>query len=103
VTFEALHAVDPINHGPLRGNGLGAFFGWPTSPETESLRDAWFDVSGLAEQRKICADIQRTAWNQVPYIPLAHWLVADSVDPEQPFRPIAITDSGDPDHAVHYA
>jgi hypothetical protein len=28
---------------------------------------------------------------------------AHSVDPDQPFRPIAITDSGDPDHAVHYA
>jgi hypothetical protein len=29
--------------------------------------------------------------------------VADSADPDQPFRPIAITDSGDPDHAAHYA
>jgi hypothetical protein len=28
---------------------------------------------------------------------------AHSADPDQPFRPIAITDSGDPDHAVHYA
>jgi hypothetical protein len=30
-------------------------------------------------------------------------LTAYSADPDQPFRPIAITDSGDPDHAVHYA
>jgi hypothetical protein len=30
-------------------------------------------------------------------------LGAHSADPDQPFRPIAITDSGDPDHAVHYA
>jgi len=29
--------------------------------------------------------------------------IADSADPDQPFRPIAITDSGDPDHVVHYA
>ncbi len=28
---------------------------------------------------------------------------ADSADPDQPFRPIVITDSGDPDHAVHPA
>jgi hypothetical protein len=28
---------------------------------------------------------------------------ADSADPDHPFRPIAITDSGNPDHAVHYA
>jgi hypothetical protein len=30
-------------------------------------------------------------------------LRAHSVDPDQPFRPIAITDSGDPDHTVHLA
>jgi plasmid replication initiation protein len=28
---------------------------------------------------------------------------AHSADPDQPFRPIVITDSGDPDHAVHPA
>jgi hypothetical protein len=28
---------------------------------------------------------------------------AHSADPDQPFRPILITDSGDPDHAVHCA
>jgi hypothetical protein len=30
-------------------------------------------------------------------------LCAHSADPDQPFRPIAITDSGDLDHAVHPA
>jgi hypothetical protein len=29
--------------------------------------------------------------------------IAYSVDPDQPFRPIVITDSGDRDHVVHYA
>jgi len=29
--------------------------------------------------------------------------VAHSADPDQPFRPIVITDSGDLDHAVHLA
>jgi hypothetical protein len=28
---------------------------------------------------------------------------AQSVDPDQPFRPIVITNSGDPDHGVHLA
>jgi len=28
---------------------------------------------------------------------------AHSVDPDQPFRPIVITNSGDPDHGVHLA
>jgi len=34
---------------------------------------------------------------------IALHMAAHSADPDQPFRPIAITDSGDPDHAVHYA
>jgi hypothetical protein len=29
--------------------------------------------------------------------------IADSADPDQPFRPILITDSGDRDHVVLYA
>jgi hypothetical protein len=37
------------------------------------------------------------------YGPIFDGGLAHSVDPDQPFRPIAITDSGDPDHAVHYA
>jgi hypothetical protein len=28
---------------------------------------------------------------------------AYSADPDQPFRAIVITESGDPDHAVHHA
>jgi hypothetical protein len=38
-----------------------------------------------------------------PPIPALDWSGAYSVDPDQPFRPIVITDSGDPDHGVHYA
>jgi cytochrome c2 len=34
---------------------------------------------------------------------IAYLETAHSADPDQPFRPIAITDSGDPDHAVHDA
>jgi hypothetical protein len=30
-------------------------------------------------------------------------MIAYSVDPDQPFQPIVITDSGDPDHGVHPA
>jgi mercuric ion transport protein len=35
--------------------------------------------------------------------PAVRGLTAYSIDPDQPFRPIVITDSGDPDHGVHPA
>jgi peptide/nickel transport system substrate-binding protein len=70
IIFEGLGAVDPASHGPLRGNGLAAFPGWPTSPELESLRDHWFAAPDMASQREICRDMQRVAWEQIPYMPL---------------------------------
>jgi peptide/nickel transport system substrate-binding protein len=36
----------------------------------EKLRDAWFDAPDLAAQKKICDDIQRLAFADVPFIPL---------------------------------
>jgi hypothetical protein len=30
----------PANHLPLRGNGKGAWFGWPDDPKIEELRDS---------------------------------------------------------------
>jgi peptide/nickel transport system substrate-binding protein len=66
-------AVDfftPATHYMLRGNGENAYFGWPTSPRLEELRDAWVDAPDLAGQKKIAAEIQAQAFIDVPYIPL---------------------------------
>ena len=73
VTFDGLGAADPSNHLPLRGNGPGGFFGWPTSPELEDLRDQWFLATDEAAQRRICQDMQRIALDQIPFMPLGHW------------------------------
>ncbi len=60
----------PASHPQLRGNGLQAPPGWPTSPGIEALRDAWFDASDLNTQKRIAADIQTQAFLDVPYYPL---------------------------------
>lgn len=62
--------LDPASHLLLRGNGKAAQFGWPTSAKTEALRDAWFDARSPAEQKKIAEQLQRQAFEDVPYIPL---------------------------------
>jgi peptide/nickel transport system substrate-binding protein len=46
--FSSVDLVDPAAHFPLRGNGTNAWFGWPTIPRLEELRDAWFEASDLA-------------------------------------------------------
>jgi peptide/nickel transport system substrate-binding protein len=61
---------DPAGHLGIRGNGKDAWFGWPTMPKIEELRSAWFDAPDMAEQKRICAEIERQFWVDVPYIPL---------------------------------
>lgn len=65
---------DPISHLALRGNGLSAWPGWPTSPELERLRDGWVAAQTMEARRTIAGQIQRQAWQDVPYIPLGRWV-----------------------------
>jgi peptide/nickel transport system substrate-binding protein len=82
ITFDGLSAADPSSHQAIRGNGAKAFFGWPTSPELETLRDQWFLAEDQSSQKKICAEMPRIAWRQIPFMPLGHW-----------FAPMAIRDN----------
>ncbi|WP_376100467.1 ABC transporter substrate-binding protein [Roseomonas sp. CCTCC AB2023176] len=69
-SFSSFDFVDPSAHFPLRGNGAGAWPGWPTMPALETLRDEWFLAPNLAEQKRIAEQIQRVAMEEVPYIPV---------------------------------
>ncbi len=74
-TYEGLSVATPASHFPIRGNGFDGWFGWPTSPRIEALRDAWFDAPDLAAQQKICQQIQLLVWQEVPYIPVGQWFI----------------------------
>ena len=62
--------ISPATMSAARGDGEKAWFGWPTSPKMEALRDAWFDAPNLAAQQKLCAEMQEEMWNFVPYVPM---------------------------------
>jgi peptide/nickel transport system substrate-binding protein len=68
--FAGLDFFSPASHLPLRGNGKGAWFGWPDDPKIEELREAWFNASNLASQKMIGEEIQLQAFQSVPYYPL---------------------------------
>jgi peptide/nickel transport system substrate-binding protein len=72
-SWSGLAVADPGGHFPIRGNGSGAWFGWPTDQKMEALRDSWFDAPDLPTQQKICEDMQTYAFEQVPFIPIGQW------------------------------
>jgi peptide/nickel transport system substrate-binding protein len=69
--------ADPAGHLSIRGNGTGpgSWFGWPTSPRLEALRDAWFVAPDLAAQQKICEEMQIVAFQDLPYVPTGQFFI----------------------------
>jgi peptide/nickel transport system substrate-binding protein len=65
---------DPIFATNLRGNGKGAWFGWPDDPKAEELRNRWMDTVDAAERRRLDIEIQANAFETVPFIPLGQYL-----------------------------
>ena len=72
-TFTGLDMSSPASNLALRGNGAGAWFGWPTAPKLEALRDQWLAATDPAEQRRIAAAIQAQAFVDVPFLPLGQF------------------------------
>ncbi|NOG69615.1 ABC transporter substrate-binding protein [Roseicella sp. DB1501] len=71
--FTGLDFFSPAGHLGLRGNGLNAWFGWPTMPKLEALRSEWLDAPNLAEQQRIAREIQEEGMREVPYIPAGQY------------------------------
>ena len=69
-SLNGTNDLDPASQLGIRGNGTAAWFGWPTAPKLEALRQSWFEAPDLAAQQRICADLQRQFWVDVPYLPL---------------------------------
>ena len=57
----------------LRGNGANAWFGWPTAPRLEQLRDEWLATPDLPGQQRVAAAIQAQAFVDVPILPLGQF------------------------------
>ena len=71
--FASFEFADPATNFPLRGNGPGAWFGWPTVPRLEELRDAWFDAADPARQQALARDLQTVLLDELPYIPVGSY------------------------------
>ena len=69
---RALDFTDPLSAPALRGNGT-AWYGWPTDPEIERLRDGWIDATDEGERKRLAAAIQAEAMEDAMYVPLGQY------------------------------
>ena len=69
-SWSGLDMATPAGHPFLRGNGLKAAPGWPSSPALEGLGDGWLRADGAGAQRALAEQMQVQAFQDVPYVPL---------------------------------
>ena len=72
-TWTGVNFLNPGNHPPIRGNGFGGWFGWPTDDKMEAMRERWFEAASPAEEKQICEEMQIHAFDSVPFLPMGHW------------------------------
>jgi peptide/nickel transport system substrate-binding protein len=73
-SFSSFDFANPAAHFPMRGNGTDAWFGWPTAPRLEALRDEWFEAPDLAAEQRLARAMQVEAIEELPYVPVGAYL-----------------------------
>jgi peptide/nickel transport system substrate-binding protein len=80
--FTNLTGADVVNriaNVQISGRGKnGGWFGWAEDAKIEQMKDAFARSSSPEEQKKIAADIQKEVYDQVIYIPLGQYRVANA-------------------------
>jgi len=72
--FPAVDQGNPVLSVAVRGDGDKGWYGWPTNPKLETLRDAWIDSSDDAEKMKLAEQIQTEALDFVTLVPLGQYM-----------------------------
>ena len=74
--WVAADVSNPLVNASVGGRGKnGGWFGWAEDAKIEELRDRFARSASPDEQKKIAADIQKQAYDQVIYIPLGQYLI----------------------------
>lgn len=67
--FPAAGIANPAVSPIIRMHGEGAWFGWPKDEGVEAMVQAWIEAPDAAAQAAAMAELQRRAWDAVPYAP----------------------------------
>ena len=67
--------TSPAVNFALRGSGEKGWFGWATDAKIEELREAWFATTDAASSKKAADAVQARAFDFVPYVPTAQFIL----------------------------
>jgi peptide/nickel transport system substrate-binding protein len=67
--------TSPAVNFAVRGTGQKGWFGWPDDAKTEELREAWFNAGDVASSKKAADAVQARAFEFVPYVPTAQFIL----------------------------
>src|SRR5271169_4623620 len=67
--------TSPAVNFALRGSGESGWFGWAKDAKIEELREAWFAATDAAGSKKAADAVQARAFEFVPYIPTAQFIL----------------------------
>jgi peptide/nickel transport system substrate-binding protein len=67
--FPAAGIANPAVSPIIRMHGDGAWFGWPRDAAVEEMVQAWIEAPDPATQARAMAELQRRAWQAVPFAP----------------------------------
>jgi peptide/nickel transport system substrate-binding protein len=74
--WVAADVVNPVVNVSVGGRGKnGGWFGWAEDAKMEELRDAFARATTPEAQKKLAAEIQKQAYDQVIYIPLGQYTI----------------------------
>jgi peptide/nickel transport system substrate-binding protein len=66
---------DPLSNYTVAANGTKAWFGWPTSPKIEELRQKFATSADPGELKTIADEVQKLAMDDVVVVPLGEFAV----------------------------
>lgn len=70
---------NPMTNVYVAGEGLNGWYGWADSAELRDLRIKFAATTDLAEQKTLAENMQRVAYDLVPFVPLGQASIAQGV------------------------
>ena len=71
--WTAADVISPAVHFGLSPGGPAAWYGWHDIPQLEKLIVAWLRETDQPKRKRTADDIQRVAFDEVPYVPWGEW------------------------------